>query len=163
MQHITSGEREILAQSMSQFRRAIIREFVAGMVRAFGNFDFSLPQMATLLLLDEEGELTIKQVAEGLSRSVSATSRLLDQLVERGMISRREDKRDRRVKRVAITERGRTLVTTLERERADAQMAVMEYLSAQERTDVIQAMTLLAEAGLRRKRHEHLESGTAQQ
>src|ERR1700730_11610586 len=90
MQHITNGEREILAQSMSQFRRAIIREFVAGMVRAFGNFDFSLP------LLDEEGELTIKQVAEDLSRSVSATSRLLDQLVERGMISRREDKRDRR-------------------------------------------------------------------
>ena len=37
MQQITKGEREILAQSMSQFRRSIIREFVAGIVRAFGN------------------------------------------------------------------------------------------------------------------------------
>ena len=126
MQQITQEEREILAQSMSQFRRTIIREFVAGIVRAFGNFDFSLPQMATLLLLDEEGELTIKQVAEDLGRSVSATSRLLDQLVERGMVSRRGDERDRRVTRVAITERGRTLITAMERERAEAQMVVME-------------------------------------
>ena len=163
MQQITHEEREILAQSMSQFRRAIIREFVAGIVRAFGNFDFSLPQMATLLLLDEEGERTIKQVAEDLGRSVSATSRLLDQLVERGMVSRREDERDRRVKRVAITERGRTLITTLERERAEAQMVVMEYLSAEERAEVIRAMTLLAEVGLRRKRHEHLKPGTTGQ
>src|SRR6266704_2927552 len=52
--------------------------------------------MATLLLLDEEGELTIKQIAELVGRSISATSRLLDQLVERGMVSRREDERDRR-------------------------------------------------------------------
>src|SRR5436309_4094996 len=96
MQQITQEEREILAQSMSQFRRSIIREFVAGIVRAFGNFDFSLPQMATLLLLDEEGELTVKQVAEDLGRSASATSRLLDQLVERGMVSRREDEREDR-------------------------------------------------------------------
>jgi len=163
MQQITQEEREILAQSMSQFRRTIIREFVAGIVRAFGNFDFSLPQMATLLLLDEEGELTIKQVAEDLGRSVSATSRLLDQLVERGMVSRREDERDRRVKRVAITERGRTLIAALERERAEAQMVVMEYLSAEERAEVIHTMTLLAEVGLRRKRHEQLKPGTTEQ
>ena len=69
--------------------------------------------MATLLLLDEENELTIKQVAEALARSVSATSRLLDQLVMRGMISRREDERDRRAKLVAITEQGRALIATL--------------------------------------------------
>lgn len=163
MQRITNEEREMLARSMSLFRRSIIRDFVAGIVRAFGNFDFSLPQMATLLLLDEEGEMAIKQVAEYLGRSVSATSRLLDQLVERGMISRREDERDRRVKRVAITEHGRVLITTLERERAEAQIVVMEYLSAEERAEVIHTMTLLAEVGLRRKRYEHLKPGATEQ
>ena len=76
MQSITQEEREILARSMSQFRRSIIRKFVASIIHAFGDFDFSLPQMATLLLLDEEGEMTIKQVAEYLGRSVSATRSL---------------------------------------------------------------------------------------
>lgn len=160
--NINSKERESLARSISQFRRAIVRDFVFNILRAFVDFDFSLPQMATLLLLDEEGELTIKQVTEILGRSVSATSRMLDQLVERGMVSRREDEHDRRVKRVANTEKGRTLIATLEQRRADAQIAVMEYFTAEEQAEISRAMALLAEAGQRRRRHEHPEYNTAE-
>ncbi len=155
------NDNELLARSISQFRRTVIRDFIFVVVHTFEDFDYSLPQMATLLLLDEEGELTIKQVAELLGRSVSATSRLLDQFVVRGMITRREDERDRRAKRVAITERGQTLIATLEQRRADAQIAVMEYLSAEEQAEVRRAMALLAEAGMRRrKQDESSEAGT---
>jgi DNA-binding MarR family transcriptional regulator len=129
-------------------------------MQTFEDFDYSLPQMATLLLLDDEGELTIKRVTELLGRSISATSRLLDQLVVRGMISRREDERDRRTKRVAITEQGRALIMTLEQRRADAQIALMEYLSAEEQAEVTWAMVMLAEAGKRRKtQYGHPETG----
>ncbi len=122
------NDKELLARSISQFRRTIIRDF---------------------------------KVAELLGRSVSATSRLLDQFVVRGMITRREDERDRRAKRVAITERGQTLIATLEQRRADAQIAVMEYLSAEEQAEVRRAMALLAEAGMRRrKQDESSEAGT---
>jgi DNA-binding MarR family transcriptional regulator len=147
---------------MSQFRRAIVREFVFNILHTFVDFDFSLPQLATLLLLDEEGELTIKQVTEILERSVSATSRLLDHLVERGMVSRREDEHDRRSKRIAITEKGRMLIATLEQRRADAQIAVMEYYSAEEQSVINRAMSLLAEAGQRRRGDDHQESNTTE-
>ncbi len=159
---IQTHDREIFARNISQFRRAVVREFVFSILGTFADFDFSLPQLATLLLLDEEGELTIKQVTEILGRSVSATSRLLDQLVERGMVSRREDERDRRAKRVAITEKGRTLIASLERRRADVQIAVMEYYSADEQADIIRVMALLAEAGQRRRQHEHPADTTTQ-
>lgn len=99
--------------------------------------------------MTEEGEPTIKQVAEQLGRSVSATGRLLDHLVQRGLVSRREDERDRRLKRVAITEQGRQFTATLEQQRADAQLAIMEYLSAEEQAAVMRAMALLAAAGRR--------------
>src|SRR3989442_2310261 len=145
------NDNELLARSISQFRRTIIRDFIFVVVHTFEDFDYSLPQMATLLLLDEEGELTIKQVAELLGRSVSATSRLLDQLVVRGMISRREDERDRRAKRGAITEQGRAFIMTLEQRRADGQIALMEDLSAPEQAEVSPAMGLLAEAGQRKR------------
>jgi DNA-binding MarR family transcriptional regulator len=160
---INTDDRETVARSISELRRALVREFVFDVLRIFGDFDFSLPHLATMLLLDEEGELTIKQVAELMGRSVSTASRLLDHLVERGMVSRREDERDRRVKRVAITERGRALITTLEQRRADAQIHVMEYLSAEEQADVTQAMVLLAEAGKRRRHYEHSESDRPEQ
>jgi DNA-binding MarR family transcriptional regulator len=162
MQTINTNDRETLAYSISQFRRAIVREFVFNILRTFVDFDYSLSQLATLLLLDEEGELTIKQVTEILGRSVSATSRLLDQLVERGMVSRREDELDRRSKRIAITEKGRTLIVTLEQRRADAQISVMEYFTAEEQAEINRAMTLLAEASQRRRRYDHPESNTSE-
>jgi DNA-binding MarR family transcriptional regulator len=162
MQQINIKDRETLVRSMNQFRRSIVREFVFNILHTFVDFDFSLPQLATLLLLDEEGELTIKQVTEILGRSVSATSRLLDQLVERGMVSRREDERDRRTKRIAITENGRNLVATLEQRRADVQIAVMELLTTEEQAEITRALALLAEAGKRRRHNEHPESNTAE-
>lgn len=108
-------------------------------------------------MLDEEDELTITQVAKLLGRSVSVVSRLLDQLVVQGMVHRREDERDRRVKRVTITEQGRTLVATLEQQRANAQLAVMASLSPEEQAEVTQAMVLLARASQRRKLYESRE------
>jgi len=152
------NEHELIAWSISQLRRNIIREFAFRVVQTFGDFDYSFPQMATLLLLDEEGEQTIKRVAELLGRSPSATSRLLDQLVVRSMINRHEDERDRRVKRVAITAQGRSFIETIEQQRADAQIAVMEYLSLEERAEVVRGMVLLVEATRRKK--EHHESPT---
>ena len=159
MTMISENEHDQIAWSISQLRRNIIREFAFAVVQTFGDFDYSLPQLATLLFLDEEGEQTIKGMAEMLGRSLSATSRLLDNLVVLGMISRREDPQDRRVKRVAITEQGHAFIATLEQRRADAQIAVMEYLSPEERAQAVKGMMLLVEAARRKK--EHHESPAA--
>ncbi len=146
---VEAEARELLARNLSQFRRALLRDGMLDAVRALGDFDVSLPQLVTLLLLEEQGEPTIKQMSEALGRSVSATGRLLDQLVRRGLVSRREDDRDRRVKRVAITEQGRAFVASMERHRAGAQLAVMQQLTPEEQAEVMRAMMLLAEAGRR--------------
>ena len=132
--------------------RALLREGMLARVRTLGDCDFSMPQLVTLMLLLEQGEPTIKQVAQTLGRSVSATGRMLDQLVRRGLMSRREDGRARRVKRVAITQEGRVFLSASELQRADSQLAVMQYLSPEERAEVMRAMGLLAEAGMRRRR-----------
>jgi len=154
-------DHELLARLVRQFRRISLRDFVLNIVSSLEDFDYTLPQMATLLLLEEEGELTISQMAEKLGRSASATSRLLDLLVVRGMVSRREDERDRRARRVAITEQGRLLIATLEQRRADTQLAVMEYLSPEEQAAVTRGLALLVEAGRRRKEiHESPTTGT---
>lgn len=146
---IGTHDRELLARQFSQFRRAIWRDLLLGSVRTFGDVDFSFAQVVTLYMLDDVGEPTIKQVAETLGRSVSATSRLLDQLVERGLIGRREDKQDRRAKRVFLKEEGWTFLRTFEQNRADAQVALMVYLAPEEQAQVAQAMALLAEAARR--------------
>ena len=150
--------RELLARSLSQFRRAFLRDGMLATIRTLGDSDISLTQLAALLLLQELDEPTIKQVSEVLGRSMSATGRLLDQLVRRGLVSRREDDRDRRVKRVALAEQGRAFIATMERHRAGAQLAVMQHLTPGEQAEVMRAMMLLAEAG--RRSGEDGDAGT---
>jgi DNA-binding MarR family transcriptional regulator len=137
---------ERLYRSLCRFRREMLREGLLGAIRSGEDLDLSLIQLGVLLLLDAEGERTIKAVAEELGRSLSATSRLLDQLVRRGLLTRREDPLDRRVKRVAISDAGRALLAKIERRRAAAQLAVMARLPAAAQADVLRAMELLGEA-----------------
>ena len=110
--------REMLAQNLTEFRRALWREMVVSTIQGSNNFEMSSIQLVTLFLLVSEGELTIKRVAEFLGRSVSATSRMLDQLVVRGLVCRREDERDRRVKQVSLSESGRSFVKRYSRYRS---------------------------------------------
>jgi DNA-binding MarR family transcriptional regulator len=124
------------------------------MLRADQSFDLSFAQVATLITLEVQGAQSVKQIAEQLGRSISATSRLIDQLVVQGLLSRREGEHDRRTKQVALTEQGRALIAHVEQRRADAQVAVMAYLSPEEQTQVMQAMLLLAEAGKRKGTHD---------
>jgi len=152
---------ERVAESIGAVRRHVVPEFALSLIQAAGDEDFSLAQLATLYLLEGGGEHSVKQVASTIGRSLSATSRLLDQLARRGLIGREEDERDRRAKRVTIHEQGRALLRSLERRRADAQLALMAYLTPEERALVDQAMALLAEAARRRHDATHLEhSGT---
>ena len=150
----------MLAQNLTEFRRTLWRDMVASTIRGSRDFEMSSIQLVTLFLLVSEGELTIKQVAEFLGRSVSATSRMLDQLVVRGLVCRREDEHDRRVKRVSLSESGRSFIHTLEQKRVEAQMVVMAYLAPEERAVVAQAMQLLADAA-RRHALEHAEPETS--
>ena len=155
---ITPNDHELLVQSMSEFRYIVFGRFAPSIVRTFKDFDYSLAQVASLFILDEQGELTIKQVAGLLDRSVSATSRLLNQLASRSMITRREDEQDHRAKRVAITEQGRQFIEALQLWRADVQMEMMEYLAPHDLCLLMRGVVLLAKAG--RKWREQHESST---
>lgn len=136
------------------------KDAVLGGIASSVSFDLSAMQFLTLFMLAGERELTIKQVAELLGRSVSATSRMLDQLVTRGLISRKEDARDRRTKLVALSEEGCAFVQKIEQKRAEVQIAVMAYLSPEERAIVEQAMQLFAVAA-RRHANEQARSNTS--
>lgn len=146
-----SSECERLNRSLTALRHAVLRDGFLDAIRAMDDHELSVAQMATLMLLDAEGGSTVGDLARDLGRSLSATSRLLDQLVRRGLVSRQEDARDRRVKRVALAERGQDLIGRVQRRRAEAQISVMAALSDTERAEVMRAMELLATAALRRR------------
>jgi DNA-binding MarR family transcriptional regulator len=73
--------------------------------------DLSMSHVKALHVLDAcADELTVKDLGERLGLSLPGASRTVDGLLRRGLIVRREDEHDRRMKRVRITDDGRDVV-----------------------------------------------------
>lgn len=145
-----SGQRAALIASLRAMRKTMARDFMASAIAALDHSDLSLVQMATLMLLDSCDELPVRALAQHLGRSLSATSRLLDQLVRRRLLWRSIDKDDRRVRRVGLAARGRAFVEQLMSHRAEAQLQIMQRLTARQREQVRRAMQLLQDAAERK-------------
>ncbi len=127
----------------------MLPDFLVGAIAAIGETDLTLAQLAALALLADESHL-VSELADALGRSLSATSRLVEQLVQRRLVSRREASHDRRSRRVSIAARGRRLLDTLMARRAEAQLALVTELSLPEQARVAEGTALLATAARRR-------------
>ncbi|MGP0047789.1 MAG: MarR family transcriptional regulator [Solirubrobacteraceae bacterium] len=83
----------------------------ADLFEAIGLLELSITQIKLLHQLEEANhELTLKEASELLPLSLPAVSRTVDDLVRRGMISRHEDVEDRRMKRISLTDTGRSVI-----------------------------------------------------
>lgn len=86
----------------------------ADLFEAMGALELTITQIKLLHQLEGAGpELTLKQVAERIPISLPAVSRTVEDLVRRGMVHRHEDDEDRRMKRISLTDEGRTVIRRL--------------------------------------------------
>lgn len=72
-------------------------------------YGLSLPQWVVLSCLWRDGELTIGTLSELVGTGFPATSRIIERMAERGLVSRRRDAADGRSTRVSVTEKARAL------------------------------------------------------
>jgi DNA-binding MarR family transcriptional regulator len=141
---------QLLLDRLATLRQAIVPGVLLGAVHLINDLDLSLTHLATLYVLQQQEALTINRVAAALGLSVSQASRVVDHLVGHGLVSRTEDARDRRAKRVAISPKGRQLLGTFERDVTQAQFSVIAELPAEDQAVIIQAIDLMAGAAARR-------------
>jgi len=72
-------------------------------------YELSLPQWVILSCLWREGELTVSALSKLIGNGLPATSRIVDRMVERGLIERQRDKKDGRVMVIKSTNKGQEL------------------------------------------------------
>jgi DNA-binding MarR family transcriptional regulator len=95
----------------SRLRR--IGERLQGDVQKIGivkGFELHGSLWTTLIALDREGELTVGELAHSLGIAQPGVTRNLKLLEARGLIEPRRSTTDQRVKRIELSEEGRTLV-----------------------------------------------------
>src|SRR5215212_8769485 len=113
-----------------------VRNFNRYYMRRIGLLDerllgsaFSLPEMRVLWELSQSDQVTASWLEAELAMHASNVSRTLGRLRERGLVTFRPDPRDRRVKRLALTEKGRRTFEPLDQRSSDEVRAMLVDLS----------------------------------
>ncbi len=144
-----------LAREILVIRRSLAREAMLAVVQAFGQGDLTLQQFGALIVLQDGEAHTVGALSLKIGRSLSATSRLVEQLVQRELLRREADPDDRRVRRVTLSAGGRKFLLTMMRRRAEVESRLIATLSPDEQQTVLRGMELLAEAARRTLEPSH--------
>ena len=108
--------------------------------------DLTMPQVRVVFLLLQEGTLRMSDLASTLDVSMSRATGLMDQLVEKDMVSRWQDSEDRRSVLCALTEQGLELGQRLLAARRSRWEERLAPLSQSELKKVCKAMELVHDA-----------------
>jgi DNA-binding MarR family transcriptional regulator len=138
-------------------RTANVRTF-----NAIAELDLSFTQIKALCALETDGEeRSVKALAESLGVSLPAMSRAVDGLFERGFVGREEDPGDRRMKRVRLTDAGRTVPRALNEARLSALQELISSLGDEEAQALENALGLILERRAEIAAHRPTEMETA--
>jgi DNA-binding MarR family transcriptional regulator len=131
--------------------RALWRELVVGFASQLPELRLGFTQLAALYVLADGSTTTIGELAEVLSRSPSATSRLVDGLVKRRLVERQEEAEDRRQRTLSLTQRGHAVLRVVDRARADQFLTAVRPLPTAERAVVAMGVAALATRAFSRR------------
>ena len=112
--------------------------------------DLSLSQVKMLHLLHAAGGQSVGDLATRLGISAATASRACDGLSRAGLVERREDADDRRVKRLHATETGVAYVESFAAAKLDAVREMLKSLDADQQQRLFDALAPLAEIGCAR-------------
>ena len=130
-----------LAGELLELWAHLMRGSSQQMFAVLGELELSMTQMKTLSMLDDcRQEVSVKELSDLLGLSLPATSRTVDGLLRRGLLSRHEDAEDRRIKRVRLTDDGRSVVQRIVTARLQGLEAFASTLSDDQRARLMAAM-----------------------
>lgn len=156
-----SPEAQETAARLSALLRHLFLYDRGNQLRVIEESGLSLTQCKALLEMGGLGQATeprqVSDLAETLGVSVPSMSRAVDALVKKRLATRLEDPDDRRVRRVAITAKGKQLVDTLAVVRQAGMETFAASLTAAQRRKLDAAIDALMDRDDIAEAFEHLK------
>ena len=109
----------------------------------------SMSQLGALLHLFRGGSCSVSDIGDNLGVTNAAASQMLERLVQQGLILRKEDPEDRRVKQVVLTNKGREILQESIAARQVWLESLGQTLSETEREQITAALEVLIEKASR--------------
>lgn len=144
----TSGEK-VLATSPDELASQALETIppvmraIRTMMRAEGEKDLTVPQFRVLGFIDRHPGASLKDVADHLGIPMSGASRLIDKLVDRNLVTRTTDTRDRRRIILNLLPAGKRLRARARQRTQQGLGAMFQHLTSVERDTIATALPLL--------------------
>lgn len=141
-------DRDELVKQLSNLANEFERTMRRSMPIDWPDVELTMPQLKTLAsLLD--GSLRMGDIASQSGISHSAATAMIDRLVDKGLVSRSHDDRDRRVVVCELTAEGRELLDRFWRVREESLRKLASHMTSEELQTVVGAMRIMTRAAAR--------------
>jgi DNA-binding MarR family transcriptional regulator len=121
---------------------------------ALAGVDLDRALFPLLARVERRGPLGIGELAELCGRDYTTVSRQITKLEDLGLVARRENQLDARIKEAVITEKGRVMTRALDRAREKLITSLLSHWDKQEVADLARLLRKFADDGLEFVRSE---------
>ena len=135
-----ADEHDDLIAQLAQHQLALLRLMARDRVAPLLQTQLTIQQLKLMLLVRIEGPQSGHGLADLLGVSTATVSGLVDRLVDRGLLERREDPADRRVRLVAPSPAGEQMLEEMERAEEEMRGRLLRRLDVEHLRHLVSAM-----------------------
>jgi DNA-binding MarR family transcriptional regulator len=108
--------------------------------------ELPISQLKCLHIVNDSEGLKMIDIAHRMEIGLPAVSQIVDRLVRKGLVERLPDPQDRRVVRIALTDKARAIVAEAERHRQARMDATLDHVDEASLGGITRSLELLADA-----------------
>ena len=146
-----SPTKVVLTEVIREWSEVFMHRSMRDFKRFMDATGLSFSQISILMRLVHGGNAGVSEIGGQLGVTNAAASQAVDRLVQLGLIERTEDPKDRRAKRLALTQKGRALVEKGVRARSHWIESLTDALTPEQQNVIVSALTLLTEVSRKTK------------
>jgi DNA-binding MarR family transcriptional regulator len=136
---------ELFSERVDQVTRRLQRDLECCDRALVGCCGLTVAQSYALLALQELGSATMNEFAAEMRLHGTTMTRMVDALIEKGMVERRPDPDDRRIVRVALTHSGQEMAGKLQESKRRLLASALAEIPAAEQGMLLRALERMAE------------------
>jgi len=106
----------------------------------------TVTQLRSLFLIANRGSTNFRRLAEALKVTPSNVTGIIDRLEEQGLVSRTQNREDRREMTLQATDRGKALVSDLEGAGVKQMTRILSLLSVDELSSLVRGLSAFIKA-----------------
>ena len=142
---------DLMTAALQEWVAVFMRRSMRNFIRYTRDSGLSMSQIGALFHIHREGSGGVTDLGDSLGVTSAAASQMLERLVQQDLILRTEDQVDRRVKQLALTEKGTRVIQESIHARQGWLDDLAKMLSPTEKEQVVAALEILIDKAKRLK------------